>query len=190
MEVKIGRFRKDVWAISPLKNKPHPSNSEGKRSRHMDFGRKVGLSFDKGSTVLWGGKPWRIHVGQQELTLVSAGNDPFPLSLSAFEALVKQGKIVGVQTETRVSITQEGQKILEGARDVDMARAIFRNRIINPDQYDDEEQEQTAKARADVAEKTKRTWRRRYREAELRYGSGFHWPLASLSQLQGFETGS
>src|SRR6266567_3583865 len=54
-----------------------------------------------------------------------------------------------------------------------MARAVFRNRVINPDQYDDEEQERTSKARAEVPEKTKRNWKRRYHEAELRYGSGF-----------------
>lgn len=127
----------------------------------------------QGSIVMWDGRPWRIHVGQHELTLVSTGYDPFPLTRSAFETLVKQGNIVGVQTETRFSITQEGQELLESAREVDMARAVFRNRVINPDQYDDEEQERTAKARAEVPEKTKRNWRRRYREAELRYGSGF-----------------
>jgi len=123
--------------------------------------------------IMWDGRPWRMHVGQHEITLVSEGCDPFPLTHSAFETLVKQGKIVGAQMETHSSITQEGRELLEGAREEDIARAVFRNRVINPDQYDDDEQDRTAKARAEVPEKTKRTWRHLYREAELRCGSGF-----------------
>src|SRR6266536_1494063 len=38
----------------------------------------------QGSTIMWNGRLWRIHVGQNELTLVSEGYDPFPLALSAF----------------------------------------------------------------------------------------------------------
>lgn len=137
---------------------------------HMDAHPVV---ITQGSMIMWDSRPWRMHVGQHEITLVSEGCDPFPLARSAFETLVRQGKIVGTQMEPRSSITQEGRELLEGARAEDIARAVFRNRVINPDQYDDDEQERTAKARAEVPEKTKQTWRRLYREAELRYGSGF-----------------
>src|SRR5258708_16339553 len=148
----------------------HRHRSEEPGDLHMDPHPVV---ITQGSTIMWDGRPCRMHVGQHEITLVSEGCEPFPLAHSAFETLVKQGKIVGTQTETQSSITPEGQELLERARDVDMARAVFRNRVINPDQYDDDEQERTAKVRAEVPEKTKRTWRRLYREAELRYGSGF-----------------
>ncbi len=47
MEVEFGRFQKDVWAFSPLRNKTIYTNSEEKLSRHIDFGRKIWLSFDK-----------------------------------------------------------------------------------------------------------------------------------------------
>jgi hypothetical protein len=47
MEVEFGRFQKDVWAFSPLGNKIIFPNSEEKLSRHIDFGRKIWLSFDK-----------------------------------------------------------------------------------------------------------------------------------------------
>jgi hypothetical protein len=47
MEVEFGRFQKDVWATSPLRNKTIFTNSEGKLSRHIGFGRKIWLSFDK-----------------------------------------------------------------------------------------------------------------------------------------------
>lgn len=47
MEVEFGRFQKDVWAFSLLRNKTIFTNSEEKLSRHIDFGRKIWLSFDK-----------------------------------------------------------------------------------------------------------------------------------------------
>ena len=47
IEVEFGRFQKDVWAFSPLRNKTVFTNSEGKLSRHIGFGRKIWLSFDK-----------------------------------------------------------------------------------------------------------------------------------------------
>jgi putative transposase len=126
----------------------------------------------QGSTVIWDGRPWRIHLGQTEMTLIGEGCDPFPLTRSAFEALVQAGKIVGVQTETRESITAEGQVRLALARPVDLATATFRNRVINPDQYDDEEQVQIAAQAASIPARTKRDWKRWYRDAEVAYGSG------------------
>ncbi len=98
--------------------------------------------------------------------------DPFSLPRSAFETLVNDGKIVGVQTKTRFSITPAGQDVLDAARPADLATAQFRNRVIHPDQYDDEEQERLGSRVAAIPARTKRDWRRWYREAELTYGSG------------------
>ncbi len=50
---------------------------------------------------------------------------------------------------------------------------MFRNRIIYPDQYHDDEQAQIAECAAAIPVRTKRYWRQLYREAESRYGSGF-----------------
>ena len=33
----------------------------------------------QGSTVTWDGRPWRIHLGQTEMTLIGEGCDPFRL---------------------------------------------------------------------------------------------------------------
>lgn len=127
-----------------------------------------------GAWALWDGQRWQIaNAGQQEITLVAETGKPFALSRSAFEILVKSGKIVGLQTEIRSSIAPEGQEILAQATDVDLATAVFRNRVINPHQYDDEEQEQTKASRAAVPVRTRYAWQRLYREAEMRYGSGF-----------------
>ena len=75
--------------------------------------------------------------------------------------------------EPASSITPEGRVLLEQARDVDLATAVFRNRVINPDQYDDDEQTQLNIQATTIPERTKRRWRRCYRDAEARYGSGF-----------------
>jgi putative transposase len=127
----------------------------------------------QGSRVMWDGKPWRIAVGQTELTLVCEEGEPIPLSRSAFDALVKEGKIVGVQAEMHSSITAEGEVLLDLARAVDLATATFRNRVINPDQYHDDEQKDIAERATTIPARTKRLWRQLYREAEVSYGSGY-----------------
>ena len=71
------------------------------------------------------------------------------------------------------SLTLEGRELLECASDVDLATALFRNRVIHPDHYHDEEQIQMAKNCASVPARTKRHWQQWYREAEVRFGSGF-----------------
>ena len=70
-------------------------------------------------------------------------------------------------------ITPEGQALLEQANDVDLATAVFRNRVIHPDDYQDDVQAQTVEARAAVHPRTKQRWQQRSREAEIQYGSGF-----------------
>ncbi len=70
------------------------------------------------------------------------------------------------------SITPEGQELLDQAREVDMMAAIFRNRVINPDHYHDDEQAQVTARAEDIPARTKRRWRMFYREAESLYGSG------------------
>jgi putative transposase len=71
------------------------------------------------------------------------------------------------------NLTTEGRALLEHASDVAIATAIFRNRVIHPEHYDDDEQVQTAKLRASVPARTRQHWQEWYREAETRYGSGF-----------------
>ena len=129
--------------------------------------------IEQGSQVLWDGKPWRIAVGQTELTLVCEEGKPISLSRSAFDSLVKEGKIVGVEAEIHSSITAEGEVLLDLAREVDLATATFRNRVIHPDQYHDDEQREIATRAPAIPARTKRLWRQLYREAEISYGSGY-----------------
>ncbi len=76
-------------------------------------------------------------------------------------------------TEASSCFTPEGQALLEQAKEADLATAVFRNRVIHPEQYDDEEQARTAEARAAVPARTRRRWHQWYREAETSYGNGF-----------------
>ncbi len=74
---------------------------------------------------------------------------------------------------TPANFTEEGRAVLEQASETDLATALFRNRVINPDQYDDDEQVQTAAQRAAVPARTRQYWQQLYRIGETRYGSGF-----------------
>ena len=85
---------------------------------------------------------------------------------------MKSGKIVGVQTNIRSSITEEGQAKQLHGDSIAWAKAVFRNRVINPDQHDDEEQQKINGIINTVPERTDIHWKRLYREAEVRYGSG------------------
>ena len=84
------------------------------------------------------------------------------------------------------SLTPEGQEsLLEQAREVDLAAAVFRNRVINPDQYDDDEQVQVNARATTIPARTKRRWRQWYREAENQYGSGLIGLLPQFRSLLG-----
>ncbi len=88
----------------------------------------------QGSALTWDGKAWRIaNVGETEMTLLGAEQAPFALPYSAFEKLLRTGKIVGGQQELPSSITPGGRAFLEPASEMNLATAIFRNRVINPE---------------------------------------------------------
>jgi putative transposase len=131
------------------------------------------VTVTSGAMVSWGGQQWQIaDATPMDMTLVREGSDPFLLARSAFEALMQEGKIVQSRPDLPSNFTREGQALLDAARDVDSAIAVFRNRVIHPDQYDDDEQTQIAERAAAIPERTKRYWRQLYREAESLYGSG------------------
>jgi putative transposase len=85
-----------------------------------------------------------------------------------------QGNEMMLASKAKAShITPEGQRLLEQANDIDLATAVFRNRVIHPDDYQDDAQAQMAEVRVAVHPRTKQRWQQRYREAEIQYGSGF-----------------
>ncbi len=74
---------------------------------------------------------------------------------------------------TPENFTAEGRALLEQASEADLATALFRNRVIHPEDYQDDEQAQTAASRAAVPARTRQYWQQLYRIGETRYGSGF-----------------
>ena len=56
---------------------------------------------------------------------------------------VQDRQAVPSTASTASSITPEGRELLEHASDTDIATAVFRNRVIHPEHYDDDEQVQT-----------------------------------------------
>ncbi|HVB72748.1 MAG TPA: Mu transposase C-terminal domain-containing protein [Ktedonobacteraceae bacterium] len=74
---------------------------------------------------------------------------------------------------TPENFTAEGRALLEQASEADLATALFRNRVIHPGDYQDDEQAQTAARRAAVPDRTRQYWQQLYRIGEAHYGSGF-----------------
>src|SRR5260370_15136469 len=71
------------------------------------------------------------------------------------------------------NFTAEGRALLEQASDTDLATALFRNRVIHPEDYQDDEQVQTLVRRSAIPARTRQYWLQIYRIGETRYGSGF-----------------
>jgi len=90
-----------------------------------------------------------------------------------------------VLSEKHSLLTPEGRELLEQASETDLATALFRNRVIHPEHYDDDEQRQQTDSQAAVPARTKQRWRQRYHEAETRYGSGFLGLLPQYSHCGG-----
>src|SRR6266567_2027555 len=109
-------------------------------------------------------EPWRTPVFRNRQTARAYGKPQ-----------VKEEEMVvhPTTTERASSLTKDAQALLEQARDVDLATAVLRNRVINPDQYDDDEQMLVNTRATTIPVRTKRRWRQWYRDAESQYGSGF-----------------
>ena len=82
------------------------------------------------------------------------------------------------------ALPQKVRTLLEQARDVDLATAIFRNRVINPDHYHDDEQVQVNDSRSNHSSTNKTTLAACAIEKQRHhYGSGFIGLLPQVAQL-------
>src|SRR6266851_369271 len=121
-------------------------------------------------------EPWRTPVWRSRHMALATASPQKP-DQEAVVPLARSGK--------HALLTQAGRELLEQASETDLATAVFRNRVIHPEHYDDDEQRQQADAQAAVPARTKQRWRQRYYEAETRYGSGFLGLLPHYSHCGG-----
>jgi putative transposase len=121
-------------------------------------------------------EPWRTPVWRSRHMALATASPQKP-DQEAVVPLARSGK--------HALLTQAGRELLEQASETNLATAVFRNRVIHPEHYDDDEQRQQADAQAAVPARTKQRWRQRYYEAETRYGSGFLGLLPHYSHCGG-----
>lgn len=125
------------------------------------------INVATGSLILWDGKGRKIlHVGETELTLVDENNQPITIAQSMFEDLVRQGKIIGLQSTDTNSIKEEGWLKFQKASLEDQAEALHRYEIVKP--Y----LEGTPPTTETVSSRTIRDWKAKYLAAQKKYNCG------------------
>jgi putative transposase len=123
---------------------------------------------------------YRLSEPQHTPVFLRKGAVPVTVSLP-----LNNPDVVSLVTSAVSSLTSEGQTLLECASERDLETALFRNRVIHPEHYDDEEQERRTQERTAVPERTRQYWQQQYREAEVTYGSGFIGLLPRYHQCGG-----
>jgi len=122
-----------------------------------------------GSTVDWNNRPWKIaNVGDKMVSLLGENSAFTELPLSAFELLVKEGKISGVVTRAESCLNDEAAKILAEANEDDFrianCRANLVCRRLRGEPLPDDN---------NVSERTLRYWVAQYKDMEAKYGNGY-----------------
>ena len=125
------------------------------------------VELEKGSLILWDGVGQKIlHAGATEITLVDEREKSTTVSREMFEDLVRQGKIVGVQTIDNSSIKEEAWQKFHKASLKDQEEALLRHEILKPYLEGLPPEHQTVPAR------TIRDWKKKYLEAQQKHGCG------------------
>ena len=121
-----------------------------------------------GSAVEWNNRAWKIaNVGDKVVSLVGENNAFTELPLTAFELLVKEGRVSGVSTRTPC-INDEAAQILSEANEDDYRIANIRANLVcrrlRGESLPDDN---------NVSERTLRYWVAQYRDMEAKYANGY-----------------
>ena len=122
-----------------------------------------------GAPVVWDGRPWTIvNVGETTTTLLDEKSAVIELLNARFEALVLQGKIIGLAVSgEQASLSEEAlERIMKANKDA-LAEANGRYAIIKPVLEGHRPADTTTPAR------TIRDWAAKYREAAQTLGCGY-----------------
>ncbi len=134
------------------------------------------VELETGSLILWDGVGQKIlHAGTTEISLVDECDRSTTLSRSMFEDLVRQGKIIGVQSIYTSSIKEDAWQKFQKASLQDQEEALHRYEILKP--Y----LEGSPPANETVSARTIRDWKKKYLEAQKKHGCGLVGLLSSRS---------
>ena len=140
-------------------------------------GSGASLILAPGSPVLWDGRRWTVvNPGRKATSLLAGDASLVELPNTTLEALVGQGKLVGVAEPARVGISAQARERLAEASPDDLREANRRHAIIAPI-LAGEAFAPAAVAPAtggeDRSPRTLRRWLGRWREAEIAHGCGY-----------------
>ncbi len=127
------------------------------------------LNLAAGSAVQWDGKGWMIaNVGETMVGLLEETGEFSEVPITAFEKLVRDGQIVGVDLDVPAGIHPEAKRRFEQADRHSYAKANYRLEIVRA--YIRGEPLPT---KEEIPERTLRFWGAQYRIAEETYGIGY-----------------
>jgi transposase InsO family protein len=116
-----------------------------------------------GETFVWDERLWQIlNVGKNEVALLGEENELISLPQQQVERLLQQGCIHGVGMKPKESLGAEVKEALHRASPADLREANHRYHLLFPTVSD-----------LSTPSRTKCRWRKRWNEAESRYGYGY-----------------
>lgn len=122
-----------------------------------------------GTSLLWDGKPWSIlNIGLTLTTLHSERNELVDIPHETFETLLQQGKITGLDVQSREAQQEQIQTRLAQATPADLQEANRRYALLGEWQSPN-----SNSAVAPVSTRTLQRWQQQYREAEIALGHGY-----------------
>lgn len=127
------------------------------------------LDLAVGNPVQWDGKGWMIaNVGETMIGLLGEAGKFTEVPIIAFEKLVREGRIIGINLNTNVDIHSEAKRRFEQADQRSYAETNRRLEIVRAYMRGE-----SLPIKLGVPERTLRFWASQYRIAEESYGIGY-----------------
>jgi transposase InsO family protein len=126
------------------------------------------IEIKVGKKLLWNGNAWTIlNDGIDQITLMSENQELCEIPYTSLQQLINQGSIKPEETGKSLGLCEAAKLILASADKNDIETANFRYNILFSGQLIEESEDKK------VAERTKRHWNKKYKEAQLLYNYGY-----------------
>ena len=141
------------------------------------FDRPPMVELAIGAAITWDGRPWTIaNIGETTTGLLGEGGVFLELPNAVVQALVSEGKLVGIVAAGQSTLSAEGQARFAKANLADLREAQRRYEIIRPRLRGEATRVEGA------PERTVRHWTARWRQAEQIHGCGLVGLLPRLAE--------